>query len=205
MSSAVLGGGYDRADHIVNLKVTEDFPNRRSDFELPETTLERYCNHIGLAGKVVGMMTSASLNSFRTATCLRENVEVTCLITAGISNARKAGDPAEHRRFDEPQCHTGTINTILLTNALLTEGALVEAIITATEAKTVALQNAGVISSSTGAPASGTGTDVIAVVNGKGPAKIRYCGKHVIFGEMLANAVIEALTASLRGYELDHH
>jgi adenosylcobinamide amidohydrolase len=49
----------------------------------------------------------------------------------------------------------------------------------------------------TGAPASGTGTDAIAVVNGRGPVKIRYCGKHALFGEMLAKAVIEALTASL--------
>jgi adenosylcobinamide amidohydrolase len=120
-----------------------------------------------------------------------------CLITAGVSNARKAGDPAEYRRFDDFCCKTGTINTIVLTNAQLAKEAMVEAVITATEAKTVALYNLGVKSLTTGAPASGTGTDAIAIVNGWGPVKIRYCGKHVLFGEMLANAVIEALSASL--------
>jgi adenosylcobinamide amidohydrolase len=46
--------------------------------------------------------------------------------------------------------------------------------------------------------ATGTGTDAIAVANGFGPETIRYCGKHVLFGEMLASAVIETITDSLR-------
>ena len=197
LSSAVLGGGFVKADHIVNLKVAKNPAGRGSGFEPPETTIARYCDQIGLAGSVVGMMTGASMNSFRAATCRRKGVEVMCLVTAGVSNAGRAGDPAEWRQFEDPRCNTGTINIIMLTNAHLTKGALVEAIITVTEAKTVALHRAGVTSRSTGAPASGTGTDAIAVVNGSGSINIRYCGKHVLFGEMLANTVIEALTASL--------
>jgi adenosylcobinamide amidohydrolase len=185
------------ADHIVNLKVPENFSGRLTGFEPPETTLKRYFDHIGLKGNAVGMMTSASMNSFRAATYRQQGVEVMCLITAGISNARKAGGPAEWRRFDDPQCKPGTINIIILTNAHLTKGAMVEAIINATEAKTVALYSLGIKSRSAGAPASDTGTDAIAIVNGCGEVKIRYCGKHVLFGEMLANAVIEALTTSL--------
>jgi adenosylcobinamide amidohydrolase len=57
---------------------------------------------------------------------------------------------------------------LTLTNAHLAKGTLVEAIITATEAKTVALNNLGVTSRSTGAPASATGTDATAIVNGWG-------------------------------------
>ena len=197
LSSAIFGGGYRLVNHIVNLKVSENFYGRLSGFEAPETTLGRYCGQIGLTGNAVGMMTSASMNSFSAVTRCQKEVEVMCLVTAGVSNARQAGDPAECRRFDDPQCKTGTINTIILTNAHLAKGALVEAIITATEAKTVALHDLGVCSRSTGAPASGTGTDAIAIVNGWGPVDIRFCGKHVLFGEMLAHAVIEALTASL--------
>jgi adenosylcobinamide amidohydrolase len=202
LSSAVLGGGYMKADHIVNLKVAKNPAGRRSGFEPPGKTIARYCDQIGLAGSVVGMMTGASMNSFRFATLRRKGVEVMCLVTAGVSNAGRAGDPAEWRQFEDPRCNTGTINIIILTNAHLTKGALVEAIVTVTEAKTVALHKAGITSRSTGAPASGTGTDAIAVVNGSGPVKIRYCGKHVLFGEMLASAVIEALTASLHQSEI---
>ena len=33
LSSAVFGGGYQLVDHIVNLKVSENFFGQRSDFE----------------------------------------------------------------------------------------------------------------------------------------------------------------------------
>jgi adenosylcobinamide amidohydrolase len=198
LSSAVLGGGYGLADHIINLKVDKNPSDGLPELEEPETTIARYGDRLGLAGSVVGMMTAASMNSFRAASRRENGLEVMCLLTAGISNAGRAGDPAGWRRFESPGCSPGTINIVLMTNARLTEGALVEAVVTATEAKTVALQNSGVRSRSTGAPASGTGTDAIAVVNGRGPVEIRYCGKHVLFGEMLAGSVIEALTDSLR-------
>ena len=197
LSSAIFGGGYRLVDHIVNLKVPENFDGRKSGFEPPATTLARYCSRMGLGGSAVGMMTSASMTTFRAAIRRHKGVGVMCLVTAGVSNARQAGDPAEFRRFNEPPGKTGTINTIILTNAHLTKGALVEAIMTATEAKSVVLHKLGVTSRSTGAPASGTGTDAIAVVNGWGPVDIHFSGKHVLFGEMLALAVIEALTNSL--------
>ena len=76
---------------------------------------------------------------------------------------------------------------------------MIEAVITATEAKTAALQNLGIKSPASGTPATGTGTDAIAVACGHGSIKVQYCGKHVIFGEILAKLVIEALTSSLHG------
>jgi len=84
-----------------------------------------------------------------------------------------------------------------LTTAVLTAAAMIEAVITATEAKTAALQNLGIKSPVSQAPATGTGTDAIAIAGGRGPIKVQYCGKHVIFGEILAKLVIEAVTASI--------
>ena len=64
----------------------------------------------------------------------------------------------------------GTINIILLTNVSLTWGAMARAIMTATEAKTAALQDLNY--KSTPSPqiqATGTGTDNMIVVSGVNP------------------------------------
>ena len=75
---------------------------------------------------------------------------------------------------------------------------MIETTMIAAEAKAAALQAADVRSPVSGDVATGTGTDALAVacpVSGGRP--IQYCGKHVLFGELLGSAVIEAVTASI--------
>jgi len=74
---------------------------------------------------------------------------------------------------------------------------MVEALITVTEAKAAALQDLGIRDPLTGGQATGTGTDAVAIASGLGPTRLSYCGKHVIFGEMLASTVIQAIKLSL--------
>lgn len=197
LSSAVFNGGLARASHIVNLKVEKNVDGRQASFEPSEVTLVKYFREKEWQGEVVGMMTAATMDSFRQVQRIENNVEVTALVTVGISNAKRAGEPAECRETGSVRGEKGTINIIILTNAQLTHAALVEAIITVTEAKSAALQNLGVKNPVTGSQATGTGTDAVAIVNGFGPERVCYCGKHMIFGEMLAATVIEAITASL--------
>ena len=200
LSSAILNGGVVRAKHIVNLKVGQNFDGVKGSFDAPEVTLSDECKKMGIeTGETVGMMTAASMNSFRQVCRVEQGVEVVALVTAGVSNAGRAGEKAEWREIGVTPLKSGTINIIILTNARLTQAAMVEAVITVTEAKTAVLQDLGVESPVTGKPATGTGTDAIAVVSGFGPVEVRYCGKHVIFGEMLAKTVMQAITASLKG------
>jgi adenosylcobinamide amidohydrolase len=91
----------------------------------------------------------------------------------------------------------GTINIIVLVSAALTRPALVESVMLATEAKAAALQALGIKSPISNDTATGTGTDAIAIASGQGPIEIPYCGKHVIFGEVLGRLVNEAVTASV--------
>lgn len=63
-----------------------------------------------------------------------------------------------------------------------------------TEAKAAALQEANIISPVSGLIATGTGTDSHAIVSGFGPAKVRCCGKHVLFGEVLGELVMESVS-----------
>jgi adenosylcobinamide hydrolase len=197
LSSAVFNGGACTASNILIMQVAENFDGTKQIVENPENTLAEYCRQLQLSGTTVGMMTSASMDSFRLASRSAQGVAISVLVTAGISNARCAGDRADWRTFQTDADPTGTINIIILTNAMMSHAAMVESVMLATEAKTVAMRKLGVKSPVSGAIATGTGTDAIAVANGFGSETIRYCGKHVLFGEMLASVVIEAITESL--------
>jgi len=197
LSSAVFNGGACHASNILIMKVAENFEDTKQIAENPENTLAAYCRQLQLSGTTVGMMTSASMDSFRRVSRSSQGVEISAIVTAGVSNARCAGDRADRRTFQPDANPTGTINIIMLTNASMSHAAMVESVMLATEAKTVAMRKLGVKSPVSGAIATGTGTDAIAVANGFGSGTIRYCGKHVLFGEMLASVVIEAITESL--------
>jgi hypothetical protein len=114
---------------------------------------------------------------------------VYALVTAGVeNNAMRMSVDEGH--FYEP----GTINIVLLTNMKLSPRAMARAIITATEAKTAALQDSDVRSS--GSPgrsqATGTGTDEVLVVEGKG-IRVDNAGGHCKLGELIARAVYDCV------------
>lgn len=198
LSSAPHNGGLVDAGHLLILNVRDNFEGTKGPFEPLANTFGNYCRQEKWLGVTVGMMTSARMTSFRSECRSARGVEIIVLVTAGISNARRAGDPAEYRTFDKAEIKPGTINIIILTTAVLSPAALVETVIVVTEAKTAALQDLDIISPVTGMAATGTGTDAIAVVSGYTSPEICYCGKHTLFGEMLGSATMDAVCSSLR-------
>lgn len=195
LSCAVLKGGFTQADHLLNLKV----PKRIEVAETPETSLQRYAQDKGWQGTTVGMMTAASMNSFRYQTTICEGVTICALVTCGLSNLRRAGDPADVPSLLASPPEAGTINTILLTDAQLTDAAMVEAMMIITEAKTALMHSLDLRSPISGAIATGTGTDATAIISGHGP-QIAYSGKHVRLGEVIASLTAQALADSIDWY-----
>ena len=193
LSSAILNGGLIKADHIVNRKVPDD----SSTHEAPDLSLRSYANQQGWQGNVIGMMTAAPMSSLCIEQTCIEGVDLTVLVTTGIANARRAGDKADVQQLLALPGEVGTINLILICSARLTDAAMVEAVMVATEGKAAALQDAGVVSPVSQRLATGTGTDAIAVVCGDGPEEIAFCGKHVLLGELIGRLVISAVTRSL--------
>lgn len=193
LSSAVLNGGLVYADHIVNLKVPKCLTAPSS----PQLTLTTYCEDANWNGNSVGMMTAASMDSFRMTKESAQGIELIVLVTSGLANSRRVGDRAEHRIMAAESEDVGTINIIMITSAILTGAAMVEALLIMTEAKTAALQDAGIKSPISNKIATGTGTDSIAVVSGHGPDTVNYCGKHVLFGEMLGRMVTNTVASSI--------
>ncbi|MCD6185295.1 MAG: adenosylcobinamide amidohydrolase, partial [Deltaproteobacteria bacterium] len=116
-------------------------------------------------------------------------MQVYALVTAGVrSNAVRMSK--DNGNYYEP----GTINIIILTNMKLTDRAMTRAIISATEAKTAALLDLDIRSSYNAKEyrATGTGTDNIIVVQGKGTL-IDNTGGHTKMGELIAKSTYEGV------------
>ena len=133
------------------------------------------------------------------------NLIVSSLVTGGVGNALRSGvDKAAWIEQDGSFVKTmGTINIILLTNANLSDGAMARAIITATEAKTAALQDMDARSSiSPENQATGTGTDNMIIVSGKEPGKkIWHAGGHTKIGELIGISTKLAVAEAIKKHE----
>jgi iron complex transport system substrate-binding protein len=118
-----------------------------------------------------------------------KDIKVYALVTAGVEgNALRLSQ--DEGRFYEP----GTINILLLTNYRLSPRAMSRALIAATEAKTAALQDLDIRSSEQplACQATGTGTDNILVVGGRGKL-IDNAGGHSKMGELIGRAVYQGV------------
>ncbi len=154
---------------------------------------------LGLAPESTAMLfTGADMNNLAMARKSYKELEVIALVTAGVSsNAMRMGvDTGLYYELEgtAEEDSTGTINIILLSNTALSPRAMSRAIITATEAKSAALQDLDIRSgpSALAHQATGTGTDNIIVVKGAGPV-VENSGGHTKVGELIAGAVYEAV------------
>ncbi len=192
LSWAVLNGGFCYADHIINHHVDKDDISFAAD---PKKWLNGTVRRLGLHGKVVGMATGVKMQSLEQASFSDREMEATCFATVGSSNALTAGDRADQISIAETVT-SHTINLILLVRPGLSDRAMVEAIQIATEGRVRALHEARIVSTRTSLPATGTGTDCIAVVSlDKG--EVPYCGKHTKMGELIGLAAYTAVKKGL--------
>lgn len=199
-SSAILNGGIVKTNTVFNRFITKAFADH-PDYKLrPEEMLAIYGNKIFKCNHAVGLLTAAPYYTYAFCGVEKDGIVIEAHITSGTSNARRAGDPADVHTFEETDYKTGTINIIAATNATLEEQAMLEAIMMITESKVTVMEERNVLSNKTGKLSTGTGTDTIAFINGNG-YNIKYCGKHVLFGELLAQVVKRALNQSLQQYD----
>jgi adenosylcobinamide amidohydrolase len=165
----------------------------------------RICVEAGVTpDRTVMMGTAANMNYAAMATAGDAAVEVTAVVTAGVeTNAVCAGDTARWRETDkgiEPVAdYAGTINTMLLINAPLTESALARTVMMMTEGKSAALQRLAVPSRQSGELATGTGTDQYCVASlGEGRPPLTSASSHTKLGELIGRSVRDATQEALR-------
>jgi len=146
------------------------------------------------------LSTAADMDNLAISESSYQEFTVCCLATAGVKhNAQRAGvdEAGSVERDGRFERLSGTINIILLSNATLSDGAMARAIITATEAKTATLQDMDIRSTYTPKnQATGTGTDNVIIVSGKGPP-VKHSGGHVKMGELIGAAVKRAVAEAI--------
>jgi iron complex transport system ATP-binding protein len=190
VSSAVInaGAGWFRT-----------FMNRHVDdtYEINDSTREM-AEFIELHGfkptDTVGMMTAV-----RTEDAVVKEFEgpfgtAVIAVTAGVGNA------VDVSRALDRAMKVGTINTWIFVNGNLSDEAFIQAMITATEAKTKALHHEGVLDPLTGTIATGTSTDSCLVAATQQGEHLPYAGPITELGKLIGAGVFECTVEAIRLY-----
>jgi adenosylcobinamide amidohydrolase len=179
-STSSLGGGVGDRRWIFNAEVDRHYDRRD-----PVAHLASIATELGLApNDGVGLMTAARVNALVAA----EDHGASCHVTVGLHPVGWAAAP--DAGWAAPTA--GTINIVCVVPAPLDDGALINAVATATEAKAQALIEQGV-------PGTGTATDAVVVVCLRGGTEA-YGGPRSIWGSRLARAVHCAVTDGVIRY-----
>jgi adenosylcobinamide amidohydrolase len=182
VSTAAVGGGIGTRAWVLNAEVEKDYG--RTDLDDHVHALAR--GH-GCTGDGVGMLTAARVARW---TGSRDGA-TEAYATVGVSAPTWAADAEDAVSPYRP----GTINVVAFVPARLDDGALVNAVATATEAKTQALVEHGV-------PGTGTASDAVCIVcDPDDGARERFAGPRSRIGAALARAVHGAVLTGLTGAE----
>lgn len=185
LSSAPVGGGFQTTEWLLNVGVPKAY--RRTD--LAEHSRE-IADSIGLTGDGITLFTAADVSLGQ-----RESIgSVTVDATVGISKPTWAADPTG----GWTPWHPGTINLVVQVDRVLEAAAAVNAVATATEAKTQALFEAGV-------PGTGTASDAVVITwpGTSTAATERFAGPRSPVGSELAQAVHAAVYAGIVNWQGD--
>lgn len=197
-SSAPWGGGISRVSAIANYRVGNKYC-----CDNPSDDLINTIKASGLEPpSTIGLLTAAQVAEAGVEYLQGQEFSIWAIVTAGVGNALRAG--CAEQTF--PGYQSGTINTIVIIDANLTDAALINGVITATEAKTAALQDEQVVDSQ-GRIVTGTSTDAVVIActeEGEGverPLHL-YAGTATELGNALAQAVNTATRQAIRREKL---
>jgi adenosylcobinamide hydrolase len=177
ISSAPLGGGIGVRHWVVNAEVPLEYARRDL-----ETHLGSIAGALGCDGPGVGFLTAAPVEDFTTG----RDGDVRAHATVGLRHPTWAAD-LEGAASRPP---VGTINVLVGVPVRLETAALVNAVMTATEAKTQALIEHGV-------PATGTASDAICIACPADGDPEAFAGPRAPVGSRIARAVHAAIGAGV--------
>ncbi|WP_139488344.1 adenosylcobinamide amidohydrolase [Brevibacillus dissolubilis] len=186
-SSALWGGGLHRdVSLILNQRVGADY----SSMEPVQDIVQRIREKGADPTRAIGLLTAANVAEAGIRVASGPEFCLCAIVTAGVGNAVRAGHaPNRYSAY-----FADTINTIVILDAKLTDAALINAVITATEAKTAALQDAG-LTDNAGSTVTGTTTDAVAIACTMSHTyryTHQYAGSATEIGHALATAVHHA-------------
>jgi adenosylcobinamide hydrolase len=183
LSSASVGGGLSDIEWIVNLQVPSDYSRLDLDDHAAEVARQ-----VGLSGVGVTLLTAADVG---TATAATEQ-GVRADATIGISTPTWAAAPDS-----ASDSGPGTINIVVQLPVVLSVSAAVNAVMTATEAKTQALLECGV-------DGTGTATDAVVLtwpIQSEGANAQLFAGPRSTWGARIARVVHSAVFSGAAAWQ----
>jgi adenosylcobinamide hydrolase len=186
ISSAPLGGGLGLRQWVLNAQVPHAY-----DGAEPASHLTALAVEAGTEGLGVGMMTAVDVRQASTAQ--GEGIAVDA--TVGVAGAALWAAAPSLPLSGAVDAHApGTINIVVALPERLSDAALVNAIGTATEAKTQALWDAGI-------DGTGTATDALCVLCPSAGEAHAYGGPRSLWGARVARVVYRAVRAGCQSVE----
>jgi adenosylcobinamide hydrolase len=195
LSSAIYNGGLKEANAILNIQVPEGLGSDKNDVHWsPDEFLNQQVEKLNsLKDKTIALMTAAKMHNLAVCTEMCAGTALTVFATAGKTVAVTAGEAAASKGGKK----IGTINIIVLVDGNLTEGCMVEAVKTLTEAKTVALRELDLRSQFSSDLATGTLTDSVVIGCTKKGEVIQFAGTFTLLGELIGKCVRQAVKAAM--------
>lgn len=182
LSSAPVGGGSAMLDWLVNIGVPDDY--HRTDLD---HHVRAVADRLGLQGAGAGLLTAYDVREVVRA----DDDGVTVDATVGVSKPTWAADAdGTHGQRDGDGWRAGTINIVVQVPVGLSAAAAVNAVMTATEAKTQALVEAGI-------PGTGTASDAVVMCWQPTLPAEPFGGPRSTWGARIARAVHAAVAEGL--------
>ena len=150
--------------------------------------------------QAVAFLTSRNIDFHHYAEKSVEGEKVSCLVTAGLSNAERVG--VRHG----PQNRFGTINILVKTASHLSQAAMIELMSVVVQARTLAVLEADIKIGAQQQASTGTGTDCVAIASPlRGDeAPCIYAGLHTAIAEAAGAAVLSAMHEALTIWKKNH-
>jgi len=178
-TTATSGGGLGERHWILNVQVPHDFARRDVEHHVSEIARQ-----LDLHDEGVGMLTAAPVKAVVHAHEMAVDVHA----TVGV---RKPTWAASDDEVNEDHLEPGTINIVAFLPVRLTPGGLLNALTTATEAKSQALWDANIA-------ATGTASDALCITCPLEGPEQPFGGPRSVWGSRLARAVHRAVLSGAR-------
>lgn len=193
ISNAVIGEGIHWVKHFFNFHVDKNY-----DCSDPQMDMRNWIERLSIASEQsLGMMTAVKLKDMAFVTeQVADDIKIMAMVTAGVGNAVDITGNALPEKIRK----IGTINTMVFIEAHLTDGALVNALMSATEAKTKALYDYHIKDPHSNTIATGTSTDSLLIGATQQGEATPYAGSGTLIGKGIGHIVYEATQAALSKY-----
>ncbi|PSL40588.1 iron complex transport system ATP-binding protein [Planomicrobium soli] len=190
VSSAVINAGAGWYRTFMNRHVSDTYECDDSTQEMAD-----FIEQEGFKPTdTVGMMTAVRTEDAIVKEYMGPFGSVVIVVTAGVGNAVDVSQALDRA------VKVGTINTWIFVNGELSDEAFIQAMITATEAKSKALHHEEVMDPLTNTIATGTSTDSCLVAASQQGERLPYAGPVTELGKMIGAGVFECTVRAIRLY-----